>query len=251
MRWILPWLAIFVAYLAGCSGGVSPDAQRQFVEAQQAFDQAQTREDFLRAAALHEQIAQSGIESGAVYYNQGNALVRAGERARAIAAYRQAQRYRPADPLLEANLRSTLATSHASSRPLAEYILFWQNWLSYPAKFTWAFAFGAMTLALGIAALIWPKSAARPFAYVGIVLTLAMVVSAGYDWYRFEFQTHGVLTRETIARKGNATTYEPAFTAPLPELTEFRVVEQRSEWLRIRLDSGQEGWVPVTDAVVY
>ena len=76
--------------------------------------------------------------------------------------------------------------------------------------------------------------------------------SAGYDWFRFDATQHGVVIQpQTIARKGNAASYEPAFNKPLPEATEFRLMERRGDWLLVRLPDGNEGWIEERAAVVF
>ena len=100
-------LALVVS--SGCGRGVDLDVSRTFQEAQETFDDAEAPEDFLRAAGLYQSILERGVVSGVVLYNQGNAYMRAGQRGRAIAAYRQAQRYRPRDPYLEARREGVFA----------------------------------------------------------------------------------------------------------------------------------------------
>ena len=78
-----------------------------------------------------------------------------------------------------------------------------------------------------------------------LALTVILAASAVYDWYRFERTEHGVVVQpEVVARKGNAESYDPAFTEPLKEGTEFRVLERRGTWLQIQLPGGIAGWVP-------
>jgi hypothetical protein len=206
-------------------------------------------------ASQYEAMLRSGMESGAVLYNLGNAYMRAGERGRAIAAYRRAQRYRPHDPLLDANLQSALnaiGTAPETSQPLLEYVLFWQNWISYPRKFQLSVALAVVAFSLGVIHLLVRKRVVKRLAVLVLLLTLASSFSAMYDWYRFEYTEHGVIaSREAIARKGNAESYEPAFTRPLVEGTEFVVRERRGDWLRIRLTGKQEAWVRMMDVMVY
>ena len=57
---------------------------------------------------MYQAILDRGYVSGVVLYNQGNAFMRAGQRGRAVAAYRQARRYLGPDPFLEANLAYAL-----------------------------------------------------------------------------------------------------------------------------------------------
>jgi hypothetical protein len=177
--------------------------------------------------------------------------MRAGQRGRAVACYRQASRYRPRDPYLQANLRNALPGDASGARkPLAEYVLFWQDWISYSSKFTLSTALALLTFALAVGSLFrWP-TALRRIALAALLLTLALAVSAVYDWHRFTHVKHGVIVRnEVVARKGDGESYQPAFTEPLAEATEFVVADRRNGWVLARLGAGQEGWVP-TDAVV-
>ena len=140
----------------------------------------------------------------------------------------------------------------ASGRPLVEHLLFWQNWMSYPAKFSLTAAVAGVTFLLGVAALFFARRALWRLAVAGLVVTALFAVSAGYDWYRFDGVRHGVVIRdEVVARKGNAQSYEPAFTEPLSEGTEFEVVDRRGDWMLIRLAGSQEGWIEDDSVVVY
>ena len=265
----LPWgggpsrkviLRPFVAYAAllltcsGCSGSADVEFMRKFQEAQTIFDQAQSPDDYLRSASLYQEILDARIESGALLYNQGNAFMRAGERGRAVACYRQAKRYRPRDPYLDANLKSALRSEEVKLRSsVLAQLLFWQDWISYPGKFQITLALGMVTFLFGIAALAlpaWPWLART--AWTLLLVTLVMAASAGYDWYRFDMTEHGVVVAdEALARKGDSDRYELAFTKPLPETTEFCVVERRSGWILARLAGNEEGWLKREDVVVY
>ena len=246
--------AIFavILVLTGCSRHLEMENARICQQAQETFDQAQSEEDFRKSAGMYQKIIDDGIESGALYYNQGNAYMRAGQRGHAIAAYRQAMRYRPRDSFLQENLKFALGTDNTGlRRPLIEYVLFWQNWLSYREKFMVMAFCASVAFVLAIAALFFRRGF-RTAAIVLTVVTLITVISALYDWYRFDHTRHGVVTvAEAVVRKGNAETYQPAFTQPLEEGTEFVVTGQRGSWIRIRLPGGQEGWIPQADAVQY
>jgi hypothetical protein len=227
---------------------------QQFQAAQAAFDSAQTPEDFLRAAGLYQAILDGGCRSGAVLYNQGNAFMRAGQRGRAIACYRQAQRYRPRDPFLEHNLRYALGSASSSNeRSMFDYIFFWQRWISHGAEFRLLAAVAAVTFLIGVAALLVQNRRWLVYVgWVGLAACCLIAASAAYNWYRFDAVQRGVIvTDEVVARKGNGDSYAPAFTQPLSEGTEFNVVEQRGQWLLIRLSGDKEGWVGEEDAVVY
>jgi len=150
-------LTASVVTVAGCGNRVDPAMFARFQRAQEGFDQAQQPDDFLRVAAQYQEILDGGLVSGAVLYNQGNAFIRAGQRGRAIACYRQAARYRPRDPYLQANLAFAVeaVSTEAPRKSLAEYILFWQNWLSYPEKLLIDTLAGLSTFFLALAGLFW------------------------------------------------------------------------------------------------
>jgi hypothetical protein len=246
-------LFALLVLFAGCSRPLDPDSTKLFQEAEKTFAAAKTPEDFLKAAALDQEILDRGQVSGAVLYNQGNAFMRAGERGRAIAAYRQAQRYLGRDPLLQANLAYALGDRvPVTRRPLIEYLLFWQDWLSYPAKFQLTAAGVMATFLIAVTALFVYRRLMARLALVGAALSLLLAFSAGYDWHRYQWKVHGVVVeKHTVARKGNAESYEPALTAALDEGVEFDLLERRGEWLWIRLAGDQEGWIPEKNAVVY
>lgn len=239
--------------VAGCSQSVDPVMYARYQAAQDAFDNATTPEQFLQSAAVYQEILDSGVTSGAVLYNQGNAFMRAGERGRAIACYRQAKRYRPRDPYLDANLRYAMGENTAStSKPLIQTVLFWSNWISYYGKFQLSLACAFVTFCVSVASLFVKPQLLKRIAAATLCITIAMVVAAAYDWYRFSHTTYGVvISDEVIARKGDSETYQAAFTQPLSEGTEFRVLDQRGGWIHIRLAGSQDGWLPSKNVVTY
>ena len=154
-----------------------------------------------------------------------------------IAAYRQARRYLGPDPFLEANLAYALGNQPAvRRRPLVEYVLFWQDWISYPDKFHLAAGCVGATFLLAVAVLFVRRRLLVRLALLGLALSLVLVFSAAYDWYRYQWKVHGVIVaKQTVVRKGNAESYEPALTAALDEGAEFELIERRGDWLWIRL----------------
>jgi len=249
----LPLAALLAA--GGCGQRIDARQAAKFQEALDAFAKAEKPDDFLRVAAAYQEIIDGGIHSGAVFYNQGNAFMRAGKHGRAIASYRQAQRYMPLDPRLEANLQSALGgeLGETQRRPLIGWVLFWQDWISYPGKFTLAAAAGVITFTLAVAGLFrYHRRLFRRLAFLGVAITLLLSLSAGYDAFRFLPNRHGVvIDDDVIARKGPNESFQPAFTHPLTEGTEFRLIERRDQWLLIRLSGSRDAWIDGQVAVIY
>lgn len=244
--------------LTGCWERSSLAWSREFQDIESAFAKADSPDQFSEVALRYQQLINDGLTSGAVFYNQGNAWMRAGERGRAIASYRQAQQYRPRDPFLAANLETALSTTGnagAIQRPggLIGAVFFWQNWLSYPEKFVVTTALLAAALTCMILISVFPhRYGLRRWTALMSVLWLTSAASTAWDWHRFDRTTHGVIvTTDVIARKGNSEAYEPAFDRNLTEGTEFVVLAQRSDWLQIEINDASVAWIPQTSAVLF
>ncbi|MDP7016918.1 MAG: tetratricopeptide repeat protein [Pirellulaceae bacterium] len=245
-------MCLVMCLASGCARPFDVGQVERFQEAQQVFAAATTRDDYLRAASLYESIIAEGSESSVVLFNLGNAYMRADERGRAVACYLRAQRYRPRDPYVAANLQAARAANAATpTPPIVEQLCFWQNTTSLREKLILAMAFAIVAIANGVAAIY---SARRTWRRVGIaflILTLALVASIGYDWRRFAANRRGVIIRDVVARKGDGATYDPAFNQSLVETLEFQLLDERSDWLFIRIAPGQSGWIPKSSAVTY
>ena len=242
---------------SGCSDAPSLDKFHKFQDAETAFAQAETTDDFSRVAQQYNQIGESEFVSGAILYNQGNAWMRAGETGRAIAAYRHAQRYRTRDPYLVANLQNALAVANRTPATeetgIVSYLFFWQHWLSYPEKFTTTTILLAVALVVSLfGQLSRHITLCRRLAITTAVLVLLSGVSTALDWYRFDQTTHGVvIADQAMVRKGNSENYEAAFTDPLSEGTEFIVLEEREDWLHIQIGDAGTGWLPTRLVTTY
>ncbi|MEQ8768722.1 MAG: hypothetical protein RL885_32745 [Planctomycetota bacterium] len=243
---------LLLLILVGCAPSADLEIQRQFEDAQRAFDRAETPEDFRVAAAAYQDILDRGFVSGIVLYNQGNAFMRAGEPGRAVASYRRAQRYLPREARLQSNL--DIAKGGEAEKPggLSSQLLFWQNRLSPHEKLWIAAALWIVTFTLALLA-IWRRrrSLVLP-SWIALELAVVLSGSSAWDWFRFERTEHGVLVEdEVVARKGNGVSYQPAFKEPLPETTEFTVLEKQNGWLHIRLEGHLEAWVEEDAVVTY
>lgn len=248
-------MASWLAILSGCAPVPDAATAEKFRDAQHIFDTAKTPEDFLQAASLYQEVLDGGVVSGAVLYNQGNAFMQAGERGRAIACYRQAERYRPLDKDLQHNLSNALGDlGSGEEASIVGALLFWQDWISYRGKFQLLGFSAAATFLFGLVALYasFGRRTSKVLGWTACGVTLLFALSAVYDWHRFESVQRGVVTRDEVtARQGNAESYEPAFTQPLGEGVEFTVVETRNDWLKIRLSEDKEGWIQTADCVIY
>jgi tetratricopeptide (TPR) repeat protein len=248
MRRSVPGLiALFHVLSVASMAAEAGSRERAFIRALEVFDAAKTPQDYRESASLLESILADGFRNGAVYYNLGNAYYRAGEFGRAIAAYRKAKPYRARDPYLEANLQQALsvAPGRLPQPPLPwwRHVLFWSGWLSFPDKVYLSFA-GFVLAAAGFctaALLRWT----RLYWLCGALVIIAAVVGldAGLAYTDITWSHHGVVTTETIARKGIGKDYEPAFDQPLKDGAEFTVLSENGDWIFAHFEGIGDGWL--------
>ena len=86
-------------------------------------------------------------------------------------------------------------------------------------------------------------------AVVAAVVWIALGVSVATDTFGAGDNREGVvLVDDVVVRKGNSEGFEPQFEQPLHQGVEFRVIEQRPDWLSIELPDGKTGWIRAADA---
>ena len=244
--------ALGIVFVCGCSTEVDSAAMKQFADAESQFASAKTPQDFLEAAIAYQAILDRGIESATVYYNQGNAFMNAEERGRAIASFRRGERLQPGDPLLQANLQTALGeVSSAGNKSFVDMLFFWQNWIGYPTKFLVTTICLSLLVMFGMLASLLRNSPCKSIAWGLAAITVVAALSTGWDWYRFDVSQSGVVVESAMPRKGNSEKYEPSFTKPLPDGTEFTVAEQRGDWYLIDVPAVGSGWLQSDAVVIY
>jgi tetratricopeptide (TPR) repeat protein len=232
--------------LAFTSTGVrGEDPRAAFDSAARLYEQGKHPE----AMAAYIGLLTNGVVTPSVLYNLGNAWLQQGELGHAIAAYRQAQRLRPRDPDLTANLR--FARSKVAGLPHPERHLT-TRLLSVLTPNEWAGLALVVTWVAGgwlIVRDLRRKGSARAGGLAGVLVVLAILctaaaMAAGYK----ERNPTAVLTAETIVRFGPLEESQQAFT--LPDGAEVGVTDHKGGWLEIRDTAGRSGWLN-TNMVVY
>jgi hypothetical protein len=221
----------------------------------QTSDPVAAKESFRRSVERFEILVQDGVENGFLFYDLGNANVQAGEFGKAIAAYLSAGHFIPADGRLLANLQHARSLvqdpiQRNKTSSLLHRLAFWHD--SLPANVRLIFgivAWSACWVLITIRLFREPPGFKTSAVCLGF-FAIAMSMSVGSNMAD-QHLDHGVLTaREVIVRKGNGTNYAPMFKEPIHEGVEFEIIEQRPNWLHIKLQNGATGWIHVDDAQI-
>ena len=237
------WL-VGVAVSPGRAATEAASPQTTFFHANALYKDGQ----YAAATQEYEQLVHSGLESGNLYFNLGNALFKAGERGKAILNYERARRFMPADPDVLANLAFAQSVTGAEPcvPPFWRRLLFPLAYRMPTANLMWT-ASGLYTLLLGGLTLyrLWPRRprwlvyTATGLAVVALIATTSLAQQAlSADW-----RDLGIVVRsgDTAAR------FEPAENGTVhfavKEGTAVRLLERREGWVQIARCDGRRGWV--------
>jgi len=258
-------VTLLVASVMFAAGAASQEissasvTEEHLAAAEEAFGRAieldvtdtESAKDYYRKSILHyERLVASGMRNGRLYYNIGNVWFRLDDMGRAILNYKRSELYNPADPNLEQNLQFARSRRvnriEAQQRDRIFKTLFFIHY-DVPTRVR----FGIF---LGVFVLLWGAAIVAVFHMRGWVRTLiisltvvCIVFLASLIWEKVSLTRNpaGIVTApEVVARKGDAETYQPSFTAPLYSGTEFDLLEQRPDWWYIELEDGARCWIP-------
>jgi len=218
-----------------------------------ASDPAKAKDLYRQGAMRFERLAGGGVRSGRLYYNTGNAYFRMGDLGRAILNYRRAERYIPGDQNLAQNLdyarsRRRDRIEEPQRARVLKTVFFWHYDLSPGARsVVFACCFAAFWLGASIRLFRRGAVPQGALAFLGLVAALFLGSLLAETFAQAHDQPGVILAEETIARKGDGESFEPAFKEPLHAGTEFNLIEGRRDWLQIELPDGQRCWVRERD----
>jgi len=212
-----------------------------FFKANQAYREGRLQE----AVDGYLHLIRSGCEGAAVYYNLGNAYLKADRLGYAVWAYERALLLTPRDPDLRFNLshaRDQTRDALGDSGGFVETLFFWLRSFSLQELF-WAFA--------GLNALFWFLLLIRLFKrseWLYYLLLVAMSLwcvaglSLGLQYYRIATDERAVILPEEVDILAGP---DPADTV-LFKLHEGTVVNhERADdgWSLIHVSDKKRGWV--------
>jgi tetratricopeptide (TPR) repeat protein len=231
--------------LFSAQGFASGDADiaELLMQASRAYKQG----SYAESVTHYESIVSSGVSNGSLYYNLGNAYMRAGQPGRSLLNYRRAELRIPRNDDLHANIQYALTQSRDSIEcrgyvGALHDICFWYSRMS-ATEIIWT--------AIMLNALFWLLLFARFFyrreglsIALGIVLLLTIIfgVSAAVKHYTVVYAPRGVVVApEILVRSG--TSLNDTVLFKLHEAAEFVWEEERDGFVLISLCDGKKGWV--------
>ncbi len=200
---------------------------------------------YAESAQAYESLIDKGVQNGYLYYNLGNAYIRMGKTGPAVLNYVRALKWIPRDENLEANLKFAIQqTRDKIELPppgTLNVLLFWVHDLNFHEL---------VVFTIGLNIIFWVNLALwMYFPFLKVVRNALLCflflsfVSIGVKIKNESDLKLGVVLAENVevksGRAGDAVTLFQLHEGALVTVT-----GKHDNWLEIRLNDEQKGWVP-------
>ncbi len=207
---------------------------------------------FLEAAQSFEQVAKTPIRNPYLYFNIGNAYLKANDVGRAILWYERSKMLAPNDPDLLFNLNhahTLVQDKHEIIVDYMELLFFWDKLIGVKA---------IQYAAIGLSFFFFTWAAFRTmnrkpiFSGKGILLFALLMISislVGINYYKLNYvQTAVVVAPKIEVRSGTSESATPLFSLHAGSLV--KVKEKRDSALKIQFSKDRVGWVHSDQVIV-
>jgi tetratricopeptide (TPR) repeat protein len=230
------------------NAGIFSEANLFFQQANAATTPEEARKLYEKALLRYEKLSRD-VKNGKLYYNIGNTYYVLDDIGRAIVNFRRAEKFIPDDDNLRQNLTYVLSKLQDSipekqEEKLLRTLFFWHFDLAHDTRMRlFAVCYIGFWLAAGFM-FFSPRPTSRWLAGSLLATTLLFSASLAIEHFTKSPATGVIVAPEIVARQGDGHNYQPSFTAPLHAGTEFRLLEDRKNWLRVELHDGRQCWLP-------
>lgn len=221
----------------------------------EAADSAYIHGDYVTAAAMYEEIIATQGVSAALYMNLGNAYFKMNETAKSILNYERAYKLDPSDSDIRFNLG--LARTRIVDKENTDNQFFIAVWINHIATImnvngwgiTTVVLFALMALAIGIyffAKRIWLKKTAFSVGVLCLFLTIMAFCFASTQKKKLLYSNTAIIMSPSITVKSTPNDNGTDLFI-IHEGRKIQVLDaSMKDWVEIKLDDGNEGWIPVS-----
>lgn len=235
-------LALFLFSAQGFAVG-DDDISELLLQASRAYKEGSYDE----AVAHYESICAAGSSNGRLYYNLGNAYMRAGQPGRALLNYRRAELRMPRNDDVRSNIQYALTQARDSiecrgyTATLLD-ICFWYTRLSATEIIWTAIACNTLFWLLLLIRFFYRREGLTIGLTIVLFLTVIFGASAAVKHYTVVYAPRGVVVAPEIQVR-SGTSLNDTLLFKLHEAAEFVWEEERDGCVLISLCDGKKGWV--------
>lgn len=229
-------------------------SESTLLEAEKAYDSKQ----YSQAVTLYEQVVAQGFKSAELYYNLGNAYLRSNKIGKAIYNYERARKINPTDEDISINLGIAQSRTIDKIDSHENYFIsvVKSGVLSSMSTTAWAWL-TVMTLFLAALTYFFFKHASTTalrrtmfFSSVVLLIVFAITYLFGNSAMNAKYENKFAIITAAEVKIMNEPTESAKTAFTLHEGTKIRVLESNGDWVLIKLDNGNEGWLRLSDVGV-
>jgi tetratricopeptide (TPR) repeat protein len=220
-------------------------------KAEKAYDSKKYKE----AIEAYEKLVNEGFKSYELYFNLGNAYYRDKQLGKAIYNYERARKLNPNDEDVRINLG--IATAKTIDKIDAKENFFISavksNLLSSFNTRGWAWLNVGAIILLCILIFLFVSTGSVFVKRLSFFLILVLLVASvstyflGYSALKSKYDNKFAIITAKETRIMNEPTSTATSKFSLHEGTKIRIVENNGDWVLIKLDNGNEGWVKLQE----
>lgn len=235
-------------FLSAFSWAQSTTIDPEFQNANTLYQQGQYED----AIAHYKQLVQSGKESAAVHFNLGNAYYKLHQTAPSIYHYEKALLLDPDDVAAKTNLKfaqKTLLDDIPTVRNLGSKEIIHNFFKGLPYdSWAWLSVAGVMLILICYIVYFLTLNSSLKRLFFGLMMLFAsasiFTLTAAYleQSYTKSNRT-GILFTEKTDLKTDAKKTSKTL-ATLHEGTKVLILEERSLWVKVKLNNQNTGWIP-------
>ncbi len=215
-------------------------------------NEAYQKGQYETALSNYERILTHGFASGKVYYNIGNTYFYLGNIGKAILYYERARRILPGDEDVKANLELAYSMTEdkiEAPQPglMSRAFRFFYNKFNLNTLAAASLIIYLVISALVITGILIRITQIRKWCFRSAMICAIPLIVFGYSFlwklYDLHYNPQAVVLADQVeAKSGPAENFTSLFT--IHEGTKVNIIAGRSDWVRIDLPNGLNGWIP-------
>ncbi len=242
---------IFILLVCLLSFSIKGFSNDLLEKAEKAYDSKKYKE----AIANYEKLVNDGYKSYQLYFNLGNSYYRNNELGKAIYYYELARKVEPDDEDVRINLGIAAAKTVDKIDSKENFFItaVKTNLLSSFTTNAWAW-FSIIALAVAcILFFVFVNSSVFIIKRISFLLSCVLFIAflatyfLGYSALKSKVENKFAIITTKEVKIMNEPTANANSKFTLHEGTKIRVVENNGNWLLIKLDNGNEGWLKISD----
>ncbi|MBI2720886.1 MAG: tetratricopeptide repeat protein [Bacteroidetes bacterium] len=223
-------------------------------KAEKAYDS----KNYPEAIKLYEKLVSDGYKSYQLFFNLGNSYYRNKQLGKAIYNYELARKLNPNDEDVRINLGIAAAKTMDKIDSKENFFIsaVKSNLLSFYDTKGWAWLNIICIIILCVSIYVFVISYNIILKRVSFLIILILLTGAiatyflGYSALKSKYDNKFAIITAMETKIMNEPTGNATSKFSLHEGTKIRIVENNGDWVLIKLDNGNEGWVKMADVGV-